>query len=110
MVPPLIPKSHNFYLSLLKVFEILEIRLQNVSNTIKDVYAIVMFIFLSLFTKHCYLFLSLASDKIKTPASSTIPTMGKKKIYMMPPMSNPNEEKRRRNAIIAYRNRQLKKK
>ncbi|KAK8384824.1 hypothetical protein O3P69_014407 [Scylla paramamosain] len=49
-------------------------------------------------------------DKTKTPGSPTISPMGKKKIYMMPPMSNPDEEKRRRNAIIAYKNRLLKKK
>ncbi|MPC28298.1 hypothetical protein E2C01_021499 [Portunus trituberculatus] len=53
---------------------------------------------------------SVSRNKTRMPASPTVPSTGKKKVYMMPPMSNPNEEKRRRNAIIAYKNRQLKKK
>lgn len=48
--------------------------------------------------------------KTKRPGSPTAPPMGKKKVYMLPPLEDPEYEKRRKNAIVAFRNRQLKKK
>ena len=52
----------------------------------------------------------VTTDVMKDQSSSSWQPMGKTKTYMMPPMDNPEDEKKRKKAIIARNNRVLKKK